>query len=585
MFIFKYEKVLKQLENCTSKLFVGRKKNHEEKELVLTSHSLHYLTNRRLLAPQLESSRDLPLHILTQFSITQAFLSTESPSLASMLEPLAKRTNLLMEKLAPKHAHLLTTLLEEREVLWRSWKKKKCKPALRVEVSTKGEADDSKNNKTRSLVSLASMLKDKHDDDDLSFLQPPSNLCQVSRDIVSVVPSIEKHLTSYVEALDPEAGIDEGYGPKQDKLMTWQALRLLSHQHLPLFSQIQTNGDFENVVRKVYEQKGEKIPGEYLKEETYTDENDDKKDEEATKLSTIIKEDIDSTNNKNGDDQMDVESRKQNEDSDIKVEDELESKVKEESSVLKDERPKVGNEKEVEKECVAQKVGIVNTKHDTKASIKKPSNDEEEGEEPDQCKEKFPIKQENFPLKQENFPVKQENWQPENNEDLQEKVDGGDRKRGRAFRAEEKFPKRTRQDSFDNVHQAARGKELGGRGGGRGHGTESVRRGGRGIRTRGRGQSRSQSRSRSPSPFRGKERNEPGGRGRGLHTDGGGRHTDGGGRGGRMGRATRERGRGGRGGRDRENWDDNRTERNFPVRQPQNRNPRDTGRRFPNRRP
>jgi len=45
----------------------------------------------------------------------------------------------------------------------------------------------------------------------------------------SAVPSLQSFLEEYVEALDPEAGIDEEYSPKQDKLLgndySWRVLK------------------------------------------------------------------------------------------------------------------------------------------------------------------------------------------------------------------------------------------------------------------------------------------------------------------------------------------------------------------------
>mmetsp|Transcript_5989 Transcript_5989/g.9483 ORF Transcript_5989/g.9483 Transcript_5989/m.9483 type:complete len:829 (-) Transcript_5989:21-2507(-) len=332
-FVAKYQQVLTQLETCASNFHHKEdpKKKREPKIEGLSPGSLHYLTSRRLLSAQLESCRDLPLHILTQFSITQAFLSTQSPQLESALEPLAKRNELLMHKLAPRHSQMLTKLLQDREVLWRDWKKNKFQPALQTpQVSGK----DITKCERMTLVSLSADKKQEKNADELNFLQPLPDLCKVSQEMLAAVPSIEDHLASYVEALDPDAGIEEEYSPKRDQVMSWQALRLLSQQYLPLFSQITSRGDFENVVRQMYKEKGREIPGEYLAEEISSEEESDKEEEND-------KMDVDGTQPINADEE------------DVAAEDQDDNKVEDEDIIRSSEEKKQGPS-EVEENTIDQ---------------------------------------------------------------------------------------------------------------------------------------------------------------------------------------------------------------------------------------
>lgn len=263
-FVAKFQKVLTALEASYSSA------------ATVDSESLHYLTHSRLLTPLLESSKSLRLHLLTQFCIIEAFLSTQSPNLQSALEALAKRSRALLEKLDAHHATHLSKLLTEREIMWRTWKKRKCQPPMQLPSVSPKATDPTAAASTNVTSTPAS--------NELDFLKPISmhELQDISRTIRSNVPSWQVHLDQYVEALDPEAGIEEEYSPKRDKVMGWQALRLLSQQHLSYFTHIMPNGDFENLVRYVYSKElGEEIPGELLQNLTKDTESDDEK-EEAT---------------------------------------------------------------------------------------------------------------------------------------------------------------------------------------------------------------------------------------------------------------------------------------------------------------
>jgi hypothetical protein len=64
-----------------------------------------------------------------------------------------------------------------------------------------------------------------------------------------------------VEALDPDAEIEAEYHPKNNALFGWRALRLLSVDHLGEFNLLDRNGDYEGLVRTIYQRKGIVIPG------------------------------------------------------------------------------------------------------------------------------------------------------------------------------------------------------------------------------------------------------------------------------------------------------------------------------------
>ena len=66
------------------------------------------------------------------------------------------------------------------------------------------------------------------------------------------VPSLEEHLETYVDALDPEAGNEADYHAASDKAYCWRSSRLLGRQHLNFFPSIRrSDGDFERMVQAV----------------------------------------------------------------------------------------------------------------------------------------------------------------------------------------------------------------------------------------------------------------------------------------------------------------------------------------------
>ena len=227
---------------------------------------LQYLTSRRSLAPQLDPTDEtlLQQHVLTQFCIVESFLSTQSAQLAPLMKPLSDRTYKLLD---PERVRQLRRLLTDREPMWRHWKKNRQKPDLATLLSN----------------SIVPTTDDDDDDDDtnkrpidaLTFLKPLSmeELQKVSKDMSKSMPqSMETYLEDYVEALDPEAGIEAQYSPKGNKIFCWQALRFLAKSHLCLFDQIRSNGDFEGLVRQVYQTQLDKsIPGDMPVEEVFVD--------------------------------------------------------------------------------------------------------------------------------------------------------------------------------------------------------------------------------------------------------------------------------------------------------------------------
>ena len=279
--------------------------------MTTTNKPIKYLTSSHLLPIQLGDA-EFRMHFLTQFLIIENHLSAESPALGDAIKPLQSRAVELLKhipainndvggnadsKNGAEHWEILDFILRYRETHWRQWKKSRCQFDMEeplVKHQTDGDEADKK--RKRSLLDGpldgdSAPSKKPKDEEDLLIdfiLHEKKNLkatCALPKSTNSqdknesstsndkntratIVPSLEEHLSSYVDALDPEAGIEAEYHPKNDSLFTWRALRLLSRDHLGKFHMINHKGDFEKMVRSIYaEEKSIDIPGEVAVED------------------------------------------------------------------------------------------------------------------------------------------------------------------------------------------------------------------------------------------------------------------------------------------------------------------------------
>jgi THO complex subunit 1 len=230
-----------------------------------------YLTSSSLLPLQLATT-EFRVHLVTQFLIVGTHLSSESPPLAQTLSTLQQRAKKLLEVDAPEHLRVLESIILKRELHWRTWKKsQKCNPAAfaprykkdAAVLSSKG--DEKKAKRPRLMDPLLSSTKQQEENPDFSFeFMDRAELARTSKRMTDKIPSLHVHLQPYVDALDPDAGIDDEYHPKNDRVYCWQAMRLFSRHHLDRLHLVNCSGggDFERLCRHVYLDKGIEIPGE-----------------------------------------------------------------------------------------------------------------------------------------------------------------------------------------------------------------------------------------------------------------------------------------------------------------------------------
>lgn len=239
---------------------------------------IKYLTSSRLLHIQL-SDPDFRIHVLTQLFIAAHHLQSEIPVLAGKLADSLSRAVALLNRIqpdGPKHVQLLEYIHKSSEISWRQWKKNKCQPDLDVPLSDpivlfgdNGTQNGSRKRHLNGGTEESSTHKndDEEEEEAYQLIVMKTELPLISQKMRKLVPTLENHFEDFVDALDPDSGIEAEYHPKNDRVFCWRALRLLSNDHLEVFATVRPNGDLEPAVRQIYkEKKGVDIPGECHKD-------------------------------------------------------------------------------------------------------------------------------------------------------------------------------------------------------------------------------------------------------------------------------------------------------------------------------
>lgn len=290
--------------------------NINDDDCALSDRHHKYLTSRQLLHLQLKDVQ-LRVHFLTQLLIVLSHLASPNvtlpvPSLASdgskatVQARVAEQTKQLtqveqrgMELLRATVSspsgkgtlcRFLSWILKDRESMWRAWKRAKCMPALdkagNINVSGSVIHDMLAGEKKRKAEAAdlegCSDSGKKRVDANTGEMTQISSLPDITDRITQSLPTLESFLNPYVEALDPDNGIEGEYHPRNDKVYCWRALRLLARDQKHLgqlcrFGKLRRrDGDFEGIVRDMWkaEKEGEIIGGTMIDAKYYADEID-----------------------------------------------------------------------------------------------------------------------------------------------------------------------------------------------------------------------------------------------------------------------------------------------------------------------
>ena len=291
-FIKKMKLVLEAMESAASS-----RKSQSTASSVPACTSFRYMTSSSLLPTQL-ATPDFRSSVVSQFLITASHLSSESASLANALAPLLLRAKKMLQGDAPELYHLLCeSILAHREDAWRKWKKDKC-PVSAFDPKQKPKAKNGASpTKARSRLLMAGALGSMDQDNEKATAAakyeslPLDELVKDSKELKQTVPTLQDHLERYVEALDPESGIEAEYHPGNDSLFAWRAMRLFAKHQLPLLKHCRRPADLERITREWYIQQGKQIPGDMPPAAIDEDLDEEDDAEDGDKASEVPNED------------------------------------------------------------------------------------------------------------------------------------------------------------------------------------------------------------------------------------------------------------------------------------------------------
>jgi THO complex subunit 1 len=167
--------------------------------------------------------------------------------LRSQLSVLEKRSISLIEK--TPNGDLFSSIVKrllQREGNWLNWKSKSC-PSFEQNISNIDniikEKTDSSNEATRKrpLTKKPTLYYFGHSD-----LQVKESARQMNES----VPSYDDHISDYIDADDPESGIEAMYHPKLDHVYCWKARRLLASTKLSVFEHM-IDGDISRGLKVI----------------------------------------------------------------------------------------------------------------------------------------------------------------------------------------------------------------------------------------------------------------------------------------------------------------------------------------------
>jgi len=217
-----------------------------------------FLTSSELFALQLRDP------LLRQQVCAQVLFLTHSirriSNLSAAMLKLIKHTEgraLTLIRNTPRGAHLEQVLLKilYRESFWAKWKGDGCPPFERAAVVGAGvptPASAPACAPASATASKGGAKKKAAPPASYDFGKTFEEALDSARALVASVPTFEQHIERYMDAEDPDAGIDAEYHPKREDDYCWRARRLLAARHLSAFEAM-ADGDIGNGLIRIKE--------------------------------------------------------------------------------------------------------------------------------------------------------------------------------------------------------------------------------------------------------------------------------------------------------------------------------------------
>eukprot|EP00981_Chlorochromonas_danica_P003643 scaffold681_cov173-Ochromonas_danica.AAC.6 len=161
---------------------------------------------------------------------------------------------------SPSHYDRTVQRILERETHWIFWKAASCQPfersaePLATTAGEKRKLDEAGETTEKRVYTPANIPNPVEgpslDPSKFIFDCSDGHVQEVAQKLASTLPEFDSHIQQYLDADDPEAGIEEEYHPKHDQLYCWRTRRLLVKESIQLF-EIMSDGDLGKGLRKL----------------------------------------------------------------------------------------------------------------------------------------------------------------------------------------------------------------------------------------------------------------------------------------------------------------------------------------------
>lgn len=247
------EQVLRAFENSTT--------NTSDSITDCSDYYPKFLTSPYLLNLELKDAffrRHVLLQLLIFFQALSLRISSQanvpglSESQRKALQKLKDRVRHQLEKTTPQGVEFTNAVFSilQREKNWIMWKREGCKSFERKAIS-RSETLDKTKGALKLPSDLAKIRKKSHETLKIRTLlrqwAAQQHVDHLADSTKSPAPSLTEFLTPMLEQMNPDAGIEEEYKLKNDKLYVWRAMRLLAKHKLPYLNMMQTES-IETVV-------------------------------------------------------------------------------------------------------------------------------------------------------------------------------------------------------------------------------------------------------------------------------------------------------------------------------------------------
>eukprot|EP00898_Chlorokybus_atmophyticus_P000119 jgi/Chlat1/1107/Chrsp110S08639 len=230
----------------------------------LNFYDTKYLTSSKLMPLQLRDP-NFRRHMLVQCCILFQYLK-DPKNLKDQKEPVLNekqmaefnsvqaRVHTLLEATPPHGADFLKAILHilDRENAWVAWKRAGCPEMERPpERAVRSAAQAASMRKRKLPPGGAGGVRMGNPELDRLWNISADNLAFLKTRAHTRLPDVVEFLQPMAEQLDPDAGIDEEYKLKNDRVYCWKALRLIARAQLPSFPAAAVEEDLEKVVPSI----------------------------------------------------------------------------------------------------------------------------------------------------------------------------------------------------------------------------------------------------------------------------------------------------------------------------------------------